>query len=132
VGYYNDSAGTGPQTAMAAINAFNEPTTIILGGFDKGFDYSPLGKSISNRRNVDCVILIGSVSEKIRTALDEYEYSGKILALGKPKMEEIVITAANNTPKGGVVILSPAASSFDMYDSYKQRGEQFKEAVRAL
>jgi UDP-N-acetylmuramoylalanine--D-glutamate ligase len=128
VSFYNDSFATGPQPTIAAINSFTEPETLILGGSDKGLDYKELGKIISEKENVKNIILIGQIGEKIGS-----EISGKnIINLGKATMTQIVTEAYKLTPKGGVVILSPAAASFDMFKNYKERGNQFKDAIFSL
>lgn len=128
VTFYNDSFATGPQPTIAAINSFTEPETLILGGSDKGLDYRELGNIISRKVNVKNVILIGDTGFKIGSFI-----SGKnILNLGKTSMKEIVAKAAEVTEKGGVVILSPASASFDMFKNYKERGNQFKEAILDL
>ena len=132
VTFYNDSFATGPQPTIAAVNSFTEPLTVILGGYDKKLDYEELGKEIAKKKNVVFVVLVGSVAEKIKKALTSANFKGKILESGKASMEKIVYEAFSNTPKGGVVLLSPAAASFDMFTNYKERGKQFKEAVLAL
>ena len=132
VSFYNDSFATGPQPTIAAANSFEEPLTLILGGYDKKLDYKELGKIISKKKNVVLVVLIGQVGEKIKTELKNAGFKGKISQLGKTSMKKIVYEAFSNTPKGGVVLLSPAAASFDMFTNYKERGKKFKEAVFAL
>lgn len=132
VTFYNDSFATGPQPTIAAVNSFEEPLTVILGGYDKKLDYGQLGEVISKKKNMVLVILIGQVAEKIKKALTTAGFKGKILELGKASMGKIVYEAFSNTPKGGVVLLSPAAASFDMFPNYKERGKKFKEAVLAL
>jgi len=128
VTFYNDSFATGPQPTIAAINSFSEPETLILGGSDKGLDYSELQAKIEKKDNVKNLILIGDIGEKIGR-----DIKGKnIISLGKTSMTQIVKKAREVTPKGGVVILSPAAASFDMFKNYKDRGLQFKEAVNLL
>ena len=62
----------------------------------------------------------------------KYDFKGEIIDLGKADIKEIVRKAFENTHRGGVVILSPAAASFDMFENYKDRGNQFKEAVQNL
>lgn len=132
VTFYNDSFATGPQPTIAAIKAFVEPITVILGGSEKFLDYNGLGKAISKSKNVKNVVLIGDVAEKIETALLDNKYKGNFIRLNKSKMKEIVKESFRNTVKGGVVLLSPAAASFDMFKNYKDRGIQFREAVYAL
>ena len=132
VTFYNDSFATGPQPTIAAINSFAEPETLILGGSDKGLDYSELGKTISKRNNVKNVILIGQIRNLIKKALDSTDFKGKIYDLGTGSMSEIVNKALDVSSKGGVVVLSPAAASFDMFKDYKDRGNQFRKAVQSL
>lgn len=128
VSYYNDSFATGPQPTIAAINSFTEPETLILGGSDKGLNYKELGKVISEKQNIENVILIGDTGTKIGE-----EIKGKnIVNLGKTSMYRYIEVAKKLTPKGGVVILSPASASFDMFKNYKDRGNQFRKAVLSL
>ncbi|HKB88241.1 MAG TPA: UDP-N-acetylmuramoyl-L-alanine--D-glutamate ligase [Patescibacteria group bacterium] len=126
--FYNDSFATGPQPTIAAINSFTESETLILGGSDKGLNYSELGKVVSQKENVKNIILIGLIRDQIK----KYIINKNILDLGTSTMLEIVKKAFEITPKGGVVILSPAAASFDMFENYKDRGNQFKSAVNTL
>ena len=131
VTFYNDSFATGPQPTLAALKSFSEPITIILGGYDKGLDYGELCKYIS-KSNVRVVILIGDLAHSIDKELKKVNYKGTIINLGTSKMPKIVKTAYENTKSGGVVILSPAAASFDMFKDYKDRGNQFKDQVRLI
>jgi len=130
--FYNDSFATGPQPTIAAIKSFNEPLTVILGGSEKGLDYRGLGEEISKAENVVSAVLIGQVRPKIKNALEDAGYKGKIIDMGSSSMDSIVKEAFLNTPKGGVILLSPAAASFDMFKDYKERGRKFKSAVKAL
>ena len=132
VSFYNDSFSTGPQPTIAAIKSFTESITIILGGSEKFLDYTELGEAISKAKNVITVILIGQIAPKIEEAIKKFGFKGKMVKMGKTKMDKIVQEAFSNTPKGGVVLLSPAAASFDMFKSYKDRGEQFKKSVKEL
>jgi len=130
--YYNDSFATGPQPTIAAINSFTEPETLILGGSDKGLNYGELGKVIKSRSNIKSIILIGSTAEKIRFSFSGENNRFTVYNLGSSSMTEIVKKAREVSEKGGVVILSPASASFDMFKNYKDRGNQFKEAVQSL
>lgn len=126
--FYNDSFATGPQSTIAAINSFTEPETIILGGSDKGLDYAELGKIISEKENVKNIILIGEIRDEIKKSIR----NKNVFDLDQSSMTEIVKKAFEVSPKGGVVMLSPAAASFDMFENYKDRGNQFKKAVEDL
>lgn len=128
VTFYNDSFATGPQPTIAAINSFTEPETLILGGSDKGLDYSELGKIISEKENVKNIILIGLIRDDIK----KHIVGKNIIDLGTSGMDDIVKKAFDVTQKKGVVILSPAAASFDMFKNYKDRGNQFKDSVIKL
>lgn len=128
VKYYNDSFATGPQPTIAAIKSFTEPETLILGGSDKGLDFKELRSEIEIRENVTNLILIGEIGEKIGGGIN-----GKnVISLKYAPMVKVVETAKEITKPGGVVILSPAAASFDMFKNYKDRGNQFKNAVLGL
>lgn len=128
VKYYNDSFATGPQPTIAAIKSFTEPETLILGGSDKGLDFKELRSEIEIRENVTNLILIGDLGEKIGGGIN-----GKnVISLKYAPMVKVVETAKEITKPGGVVILSPAAASFDMFKNYKDRGNQFKNAVLGL
>jgi len=133
VTFYNDSFSTTPETTIAAINAFSEPIIIIVGGSDKGSDYTELGKLLASRSNIKAVILIGLMSRKIEDAIlsAKKSMSTKIVQ-GCKNMSEIVQKAYNIASEGDVVVLSPGAASFDMFKNYKNRGELFKEEVSKL
>jgi len=132
VKYYNDSFATGPQPTIAAIRSFTEDETIILGGSDKGLDYGELRHEIEKKENVKNLILIGDVGQQLFDTFKGTTFKGQIINLGFVSMTEIVKKSAEITKSGGVVILSPAAASFDMFKNYKDRGNQFKEAVLNL
>lgn len=132
VSFYNDSFATGPQPTIAAIKSFSESLTVILGGSEKGLDYAELGKVVAKSKNTKNAIIIGLVGPKIKKAITAAGFEGKIIDLGASSIDLIVQKAFAVTPKGGVVLLSPAAASFDMFANYKDRGNQFKQAVQNL
>lgn len=129
--FYNDSFATGPQPTIAAIKSFMEDETLILGGSDKGLDYEELGEVINNSKNVKNIILIGTTGPKIENCLDK-NLAFRIYDLEFASIKEIVSKAYELSKSGSVVVLSPASASFDMFLDYKDRGNQFKEAVKAL
>ena len=129
--YYDDSISTTPGSAIAALRAFAEPKILILGGSDKGADYSELAKEIA-RQNVRLIIINGANADEIRKVLREEKVDCEIVQLNMAGMKEVAKSAKNKAQSGDVVILSPAAASFDMFKSYSDRGEQFVAAVEEL
>ncbi|MFA5197509.1 MAG: UDP-N-acetylmuramoyl-L-alanine--D-glutamate ligase [Patescibacteria group bacterium] len=129
VAYYNDSFSTTPETAIAAIKSFNEPIVLILGGSYKGSDYAKLGYEIEKSK-VKALILIGEMAAEISKNISTKFIGKRVFSL--TKMEEMVKTAAELSKRGDVVLLSPACASFGLFENYKDRGNQFKEAVRKL
>ena len=131
VKYYDDSASTTPETAIAALKSFKSPKTIILGGSSKQADFSRLGEEMT-KNNVRVVILIGDEAERIKQAIKaKGNFSGEILE-GLVAMREIVQKAQTLSKPGDTVLLSPACASFGMFKNYVDRGDQFKEVVKSL
>ncbi len=138
VKFYNDSYSTVPETSMAAVDSFSEPTVLIAGGYDKGADYYDWAVKILTRESLHTVILLGATSEKMEKSLLEAEeklgeervFPTKILR--RRALEDAVIDAYAESDQGGVVVMSPAAASFDMFKNYKERGNEFVTQVRKL
>lgn len=129
VKYIDDSFGTAPDTAIVALKAFEQPKVIILGGSDKGADFAALAQEVKNS-NVRHAIVIGQITDKIAGALSSAGFSG--ITTGLDSMTEIVNKARQLAKPGDVVLLSTGAASFGMFKNYKDRGQQFKAAVRSL
>jgi len=129
VSYYNDSYGTTPETAIVAIQAFEEPKIIILGGADKGASYDELARTVA-ASNIRRVLLIGEQATHIKAALTSAGFTNTMD--GGTTIQEITATARSEAQPGDVVLFSTACTSFDMFRNYKERGEQFKLAVQAL
>lgn len=129
VKYYDDSFGTTPETATVAIEAFEQPKVVILGGSDKGSDYSSLVETVKNG-NVRTVVAIGQMGVKIADLLQKSGFTNVVD--GGKTMPEIVNAAREAAQPGDVVLLSTACASFDLFKNYKDRGEQFSSAVAAL
>lgn len=127
--YYDDSFGTTPETASVAIEAFAQPKVLILGGYDKGAEFNELARKIEEH-NVRAVVLIGVTAPKIEAALKQVGY--KYIIPGGDSMQSIVATARSLAKPGDVVLFSTASASFDMFKNYKDRGDQFKQAVTTL
>lgn len=122
VRYYNDSKATNTGAVISALQQVKGRVFLIAGGKDKGDDYSLLRASLKTK--VVKVFLIGESSEIIAKVIGDVtpvEFS--------TNMEEAVFSASKEAESGDTVLLSPACASFDMYTSYGQRGEAFKESV---
>ncbi len=131
VKYFDDSASTNVETAIAAINSFENPKILILGGASKNADFTPLGQEIA-KKNIKSVILIGAEANKIQKSIERTgKFSGGIVT-GLKNMDEVVKKAQQLASAGDIVLLTPACASFDMFKNYKDRGAQFKEIVRGL
>ena len=131
VRYYDDSISTTPGSAIAALKAFTEPKILILGGSDKGAEYAELAQEIA-RQQMRVVIVNGANASEIAEILRKENVSCQIMQLEMATMPMVVETAVGLVQPGDVVILSPAAASFDMFKSYNDRGEQFVAAVENL
>jgi UDP-N-acetylmuramoylalanine--D-glutamate ligase len=123
--FYNDSKATNVDSTVKALESFDRNIIVILGGKDKGSDYSVLAPLIRSR--VKLIVLIGAASDKIA---EQLQGSGPMVrALS---MQEAVLKAMDQASAGDVVLLAPACASFDMFDNYEHRGRVFKEAVLDL
>jgi len=127
VSYYDDSIATTPGSAIAAIQSFDQPKILILGGFDKGADYSKLIELCVEKDVL--IIAMGANRQKIA---DIAAHKSARIVIVDGGIDEVVTVAADNAPAGSVVILSPAAASFDMFKNYADRGEKFIKAVETL
>ncbi|MEK7562031.1 MAG: UDP-N-acetylmuramoyl-L-alanine--D-glutamate ligase [Patescibacteria group bacterium] len=129
VKYYDDSFGTTPQTAIVAMRALIQPQVLILGGSDKGLDFGPMIDEVVKDRTRH-VITIGQTGPKIEQMLRNHGFD-KITA-GLDKMTDIVAEARRVAGPGDVVLLSTGCASFGLFHDYKDRGNQFKNAVNKL
>ncbi len=131
VKYYDDSFSTTPETAIAAIKAFNNPEILILGGSSKNSNFEELSKVISDSKNIKAIIGIGVEWKRIKEQITNL---GSVILLieGADSMEKIVKAASRIALPEDVVLLSPACASFDMFKNYKDRGEQFKKEVKKV
>ncbi|MBX4201810.1 UDP-N-acetylmuramoyl-L-alanine--D-glutamate ligase [Candidatus Saccharibacteria bacterium] len=129
VKYYDDSFGTTPDTAIVAIKTFAQPKIVILGGSDKGVPFDELAQTAASS-NVRHVITIGQTGPAIAQLLKSKEFTS--ITEGLQTMPEIVAAARSVAQLGDIVLLSTGCASFGMFNDYKDRGTQFKQAVLAL
>lgn len=128
--YINDSAATTPEAAIVALQSFKQPKILVAGGSLKGVGFSEFARAVV-KENVKAVFLIGEATKKIQIQLEKERYAGETIT-DLEDMREIVSKARSIAQPGDVVLLSPACASFGLFRDYKDRGEQFKEAVRRL
>lgn len=125
VDYYNDSKATNVDATIKALESFPANVHLILGGKDKGSDYTLLNELL--RERVKCVYTIGAAAEKI-----ESQIRGPKKVVSSGTIESAVRQASDSAVRGDIVLLAPACASFDQFQNYEHRGRVFKELVRAL
>lgn len=124
--FINDSKATNVNSTWYALESMNNPVILILGGVDKGNDYSMLNELVQQK--VKAIICLGADNKKIIKA-----FGGMVETITEARSaKEAVAQAYKIGKKGDTVLLSPACASFDLFENYEDRGTQFKEAVRAL
>ncbi len=125
VKYINDSKGTNVDSVWYALQAYKEPLVVLIGGRDKGNDYSRLNEAV--REHVKAIVAIGESAEKVENAFHALK---KVVRANS--MEEAVTLARGLATAGDIVLLSPACASFDWFRNYEHRGQVFKQIVRSL
>lgn len=124
--FVNDSKATNVNSTWYALESFEHPVVWIVGGVDKGNDYEMLKELVADR--VKAIVCLGKDNEKIHEA-----FEGVIETIvDTDNASDAVNMAYQLSQKGDTVLLSPACASFDLFDNYEDRGQQFKKAVRAL
>jgi UDP-N-acetylmuramoylalanine--D-glutamate ligase len=126
VQYINDSKATNVNATFFALDSMNMPTVWIVGGVDKGNDYNELMSLV--REKVKAIVCLGVDNKKI---IDAFGNVVDIM-VEVTNMNDAVRMAQRLTEKGDSVLLSPACASFDLFESYEDRGDQFKQAVHNL
>lgn len=123
VEFFNDSKATNVHAVLRALDAFDENIILIMGGKDTNLSYEPLREAV--RKKVKTLILVGEAKERINRDLGDYS---ETFLIGT--FEEAVLIAYQKSRIGDIVLLSPGCSSFDMFDSFEERGNYFKEIVK--
>jgi UDP-N-acetylmuramoylalanine--D-glutamate ligase len=129
VKWYNDSKATMPESAIASLEAFGQPVIIIAGGYDKGIAFDKLGKKIAQKAKA--AILIGQTAQKIAASIADISESNTKVKFAH-SLTEAVNLANELVVEGDVVLLSPACASYDKFDNFEHRGQEFTRLVRGL
>lgn len=124
--YVNDSKATNVNSCWYALESMKTPVVLILGGKDKGNDYSEIEKFVTDK--VSAIVCMGKDNEKIKTF-----FAGKVPVIADTHSIGDAVSEATRLAKSGdTVLLSPCCASFDLFKSYEDRGRQFKDEVRKL
>ena len=127
VEYINNSMCTNVDAAVRSVEAIEKPQIVIAGGKDKGLDYAPLGEAF--KRKAKHVVLIGASGDILREAAEK---AGFLALSNAGSMKEAVEIARSLAEPGDAVVLTPGCASFDMFSSFEERGQVFKDAVESL
>ena len=129
--WYNDSIATAPERTMAAIEAFEGPLVLLLGGRDKNLPWDDLAQLIHQR--VRAVVLFGEAAGLIEKALGAVKKGETLQVISRCNtLEEAVQAAAKLAQPGDTVLLSPGCTSFDAFKDFEERGEYFRKLVNVL
>ena len=130
VKYYNSSIDSSPNRSLNTLKVFGDNVVMIAGGKDKGIPYDEIGPSVTE--HVKTLILIGKTADKIEAAVKAADTENKVKIIHVSSYIEAVNTARENAKSGDVVLLSPASTSFDMFNNFEERGNLFKKLVNEL
>ena len=123
--FYNDSKATNCVSTNIALKSFNEPTILLLGGYDRGHSFYDLKDSINN---VKCIMAFGETKDRI----EEFCKDLNITCYKSDTLKDAMSNVKNVMKKGDIVLLSPACASWDQYKKFEDRGNEFKELVREI
>ena len=125
--WYDDSISTIPAAAIAAVKALGRVDTLILGGFDRGIDYTPLVDFLKESP-IKNLVFVGAAGRRMLSTF-HFPLSTYIV---EDDYKKIVPWCAEHTPKDGVVLLSPAAASYDAFKNFEHRGDFFRQQILKL
>jgi UDP-N-acetylmuramoylalanine--D-glutamate ligase len=126
VEFINDSKATNVNSTWYALESMTKPTVLILGGTDKGNDYTLIAELVKEK--VKAIVCMGVDNSKI---IEAFNGIAPVI-VETDSAKKAVNTSFKLAAKGDVVLLSPACASFDLFKNYEDRGVQFKDAVREL
>ena len=123
--FYNDSKATNVTSTIIALDSFKQPTILLLGGLDRGHSFDEL---LSHMKNVKFVVCYGETKDRIL----DFCNKNNITCYKKDNLEEATILAYNNSKEDDVILLSPACASWDQYEKFEDRGDDFKRVIKNL
>ena len=123
--FYNDSKATNVKSTQIALSAFNTPTILLLGGLDRGHSFDDLKDYLKNTAHIVCY---GETKERIK----DFAKKCKVDVTVVDTLEEAVNVAYNISNVGDTILLSPACASWDQFDNFEVRGNEFKRVVNTI
>lgn len=127
VTFYNDSISTIPQATIAALNTIKNVTFLLLGGYDREIDYSPLVEYLS-KNEVKHLLFTGNAGKRMMKMLENIGYQGDMIVFNN--LDEAFSIVKDKSENCDVCLLSPAAASYDQYKNFEERGRIFKELTK--
>ncbi|MFW6019760.1 MAG: UDP-N-acetylmuramoyl-L-alanine--D-glutamate ligase [Bacteroidales bacterium] len=131
ISFYNDSIATIPEATMAAVEALGNVGTLILGGFDRGVDYSDLAEFL-HYAELDHIIFMGPAGERILELMEKFRNDISVKFFQTDSLATAIEYARKNTPQGKICLLSPAASSYDKFRNFAEKGDAFRKLVSEI
>lgn len=123
--FYNDSKGTNPGAVQGTLGGFDQPVVLIAGGYNKKIDFSMLREVV--RKRAANVVVMGESADALQAALHDVATITKVVT-----MQQAVEAAVNLAKSGDAIVLSPACASYDQYENYAQRGDDFVRIVKQI
>lgn len=124
IDWVNDSLATTPETTIAALSALPKTHTLIMGGFDRGYDYSPLADYI-NRHPLQLLLLLPDTGWSLANAINDATHVQCV-----DNLEQAVMIAVKKTPQSSTCLMSPGAPSYNQYTSFVERGQHFRRLIK--
>ena len=129
VTYYDDSISTICRSAINAVKSLGNIGTIILGGMDRGIDYNDLAGFLTTAE-IDNIVLVGQTTERMEALFRQYGIDKRIKIYPCYYFDKGLAKAKEVTASGKICLLSPAASSYDMFKNFEVRGDEFQRLVK--
>lgn len=128
--FYNDSLATTPESAIAAIRSFDRPIVLLAGGYDKQVDLSKMADAIATQ--VKVVALMGTTGPLLEELINKHQSANRAVAKVCTSFSESFDWAVTHSAPGDVILLSPGSASYDWFENFADRGEQFAGLVQSL
>ncbi|RJR29777.1 UDP-N-acetylmuramoyl-L-alanine--D-glutamate ligase [Candidatus Microgenomates bacterium] len=126
--FYDDAISTTPESTIVALETLDNVATLFLGGQDRGYDFSALAKTISEKK-IKNIVLFPDSGANIKKAFDAFP-KAQLNILETESMHDAVAFAFKNTPQGAICLLSSASPSYSLWKNFEEKGDEFQRAVK--